>query len=104
MVTTQGVSAAKDRNPFYRKTKKKFECAAAMANQNETFKGHPIAWKAMQNSHKRLQEQNGEQEDLNWRLSGVGGGEMGKVPYLMMRVREAKDDYDSQKSALRIAK
>ena len=72
-------------------------------NANAAFKDAPVAWKAIKDRYKRLQDQYGQMDDGNQRLSGVGGGEMGELADLLMTMREARDDWESQKKAVKTA-
>ena len=103
LVIAREVAAANAHTPPYGETRKRFEEAAAKVNSNPAFSDDPITWKPLQDRYKRMQEQYAKLDDGNQRLSGVGGGEMGELADLLMTMREAKDDFDSQKKAIKTA-
>ena len=86
-----------------RRTRKPFEASALNVNANSAFKDEPVTWKAIQDRYKRQQDQYGRLEDGNQRLSGFGGGEMSELADLLMKMREARDDWESQKKAVKTA-
>ena len=74
---------------------------ALKVNENAAFETDPVTWKSAQDRYKRLQEQYNQNDNENQRLSGVGGGEMGELADILMTMREAKDDWESQKKAVK---
>ena len=103
LVIAREVAAAEAHTSSYAETKKRFEAAAMKVKANAAFNDTPVAWKEVQDRYKRVQDQYGQMDDGNQRLSGVRGEEMGELADLFRKMREAREDWESQKKSVRTA-
>lgn len=86
VVIVRELAAAEAHISAFGETRKRFEIAAITLNENQLFVSK-IYWKQVQDRYKRLQYQYNAYDSENQRLSGVGGGEMGELAALLMKMR-----------------
>lgn len=99
------MATAKAHIASFGETRKRFDQAAARANENPGLR-EKVAWKSVQDRFKRLQEVHTKRDRWNQRASGVGG-EVGEMEEVLSSMRESKEDikekrYADRKEATRV--